>query len=574
MHSLLENRFYPVILFAIYLVLLGIVVYGVDYLSKGEIMEFLKKGVPWSLRINFFVLLAGVAFCSREILEAFKSLGRRDAVLLALIVIGAVLFSSLAAPTIHRIYYDEDIYANVGQNIAIKNLTGFCDYGTFEYDEYFVHWLSYNKEPSGWPFLISLVFQLFGVNELYPFFLNNAILATSVLVVFFISRRLSGSPTGALFSALFFALIPHNLIWHNTAAAEPSAVLFGGLTVLICLVYLSTHKTRHLFLLAAVIPLSCQMRPESLLIIFWAIAAVLLLSPGTFRDRRVWTAGLLMLLFLVPHLLHLHAVSGESWGAQGAKFSLGYFAANLRVNGLYFLNNLEFPLLWSLFALAGLLFSSQSPRLRLLILLWFLLFWGIFLFFYAGSYKYGADDRFSLLTFMPLAILAGMGLQRLIGWITDWATRRLSAGPAAIRPVSWVAMLLLLLSFMGFLPMIRQEGQEAWDARHDHRFARLMLEDIPRRSIILTHTPTMFLLWQQNAIQTYAGVNNPDLISRLMTEYQGEVYFHHGYWCNTRNEANVRLCRNIMERYDLEEVAVHTEQHRRYVLYKMRLKEG
>ncbi len=45
--------------------------------------------------------------------------------------------------------------------------------------------------------------------------------------------------------------------------------------------------------------------------------------------------------------------------------------------------------------------------------LWFVLFWGIFLFFYAGSYRYGADVRFALLSFMPLAVLAGIGGEAL-----------------------------------------------------------------------------------------------------------------------------------------------------------------
>ena len=42
-------------------------------------------------------------------------------------------------------------------------------------------------------------------------------------------------------------------------------------------------------------------------------------------------------------------------------------------------------------------------------LLYFGALWGIFLFFYAGSYNYGADDRFSLMTFPPMAVMAGIG---------------------------------------------------------------------------------------------------------------------------------------------------------------------
>ena len=45
---------------------------------------------------------------------------------------------------------------------------------------------------------------------------------------------------------------------------------------------------------------------------------------------------------------------------------------------------------------------------------YFLLFFGIALLFYAGSYDYGADIRYSLATYPPLAILGGLGLARLV----------------------------------------------------------------------------------------------------------------------------------------------------------------
>ena len=83
----------------------------------------------------------------------------------------------------------------------------------------------------------------------------------------------------------------------------------------------------------------------------------------------------------------------------------------------------------------------------------------------------------------------------------------------------------------------------------------------------------MFLLWGQNAIQTYAGVNNPDLIRDLMEKYQGHVYFHFNYWCNTMDERNQNLCKAIIDRYSLEEIATAREQNYEYGLYRMTFKE-
>jgi 4-amino-4-deoxy-L-arabinose transferase-like glycosyltransferase len=534
MKRIYDHRFYPLLLVFGYLCLLGIDIYVMDYLSKGEIENILKKWIPWGLRVNFFLLLVAAVICFRDIFNWTRQFLNKKALLLALLFMAAFLTASFVAQRTHRIYYDEDIYANVGQNIALTNQTGYCNYGTFEYGEYFPHWISYNKEPSGWPFLISLAFQLLGTNEFYAFLLNNLFFAAGALTAFFITWHLTGSCFTAYLSGLALSLIPHNIIWSNTAAAEPSAALFAGLTFLSLVVFIKTRQDRHLFFAALMIPFACQMRPESLLVIPLTFLILMTISPGTLADRKFWTLGLLTTLFLLPHIIHFYAVSGHSWGAPGSKFSLEFLGNNLKTNGLYYLNDRHFPVLLTVLAALGLFCARIRVRWRLLLLAWFLPFWGIFLLFYAGSYRYGADVRFALVSFMPLAILAGMGG----GWIRD----KLAAGYRGTdsgylrdrfgrkRLASALVVLVVAFGVLKFIPLVSRVGQEAWGSRYDHKHAKIFMEKIPRRSIVLTQNPTMLLLWNRNTVQTYAGINNPGLMKHLMEKYQGHVYFHDNYW--------------------------------------------
>jgi hypothetical protein len=492
----------------------------------------------------------------------------------------------------------------MGQVIALIGQTGMCQFGTFDYGQFNATWLSYYKEPSGWPFLMSLVFQLFGTDELYAFVLNNAIFAGGVLVVFFIVWNLSGRFFPAFSAALVFALIPHNLIWSNTVAAEPSAAFFAGLAVLCLVIYLKTNKARHLFMPAVVLPLACQMRPESGLILLWAVIALIVCfrdenkviegkgqregeeggeqKGGMVKERgrirgvlfrkEIWTAGIITLIFLMPHLFHLYVTGGESWGAQGVKFSMEFFWNNLSFNGPYYLNNATFPAFFTVLALVGLVFARFDLRWRLIILLWFVLFWGIFLFFYAGSYNYGADVRFALVTYMPLAVLAGMGAERILSWMKGLAEKGSGLGaPVRVngKTVGILIILVLIFVCLPFLPLVRTVGQEAWGARHDHQYAREFIKKVPARSIVLTHNPTMFFVWGQSAIQAYAGIENPDIIQNLMDKYQGHVYFHYNFWCNVRSDANRGICEGIRAKYNLEEIDRATEQTYEYALYKM-----
>ena len=49
---ILGVRYYPLVLYAGYAFLLGIVVYIIDYFPRATIEEILKRWIPWNLKVN------------------------------------------------------------------------------------------------------------------------------------------------------------------------------------------------------------------------------------------------------------------------------------------------------------------------------------------------------------------------------------------------------------------------------------------------------------------------------------------------------------------------------------------
>jgi hypothetical protein len=92
---------------------------------------------------------------------------------------------------------------------------------------------------------------------------------------------------------------------------------------------------------------------------------------------------------------------------------MGYVMENLQVNGKFYLGDGRFPILFSLLAMAGLVGRPKQEE-RLYFAMYFLMFFGIFLMFYAGSYDYGADVRYSLMTYPALAVLGGLGASTIV----------------------------------------------------------------------------------------------------------------------------------------------------------------
>jgi len=564
----------------LYLVVSAVGVAWGLYYDNWQLKEQLKWVAPLILEINFFLILIGIILSFRLFKDVFRRVARRTWIFLLLIALGGTLIAMFVAPRVHRIFYDEDIYLNVGQNMANLKVAGMCNEGGDHYGEYFCNQLEYNKDPNGWPYLLSLIFRIAGVSHVGAFIMNNIIWGLSILVVFFSGFLLFKDQVTGLFGALLFSLIPEGLRWSNTTAVEPSAALFAGLALLSVIFFARNPGKKTLFLAAALLSFAFQFRSESILILLPAGLTVVFLAPRELAKERSYLFLLFLLALGLPHLIQIYAVRGEGWGAPGGvKFALTYLKQNFPVNAIFYLKNHRFPLLFTLVFFLGLWmpnlvikekagsiktrFESFLWREKGIVLVWFLVFWGIFLFFYAGSYNFGADVRFSLMSYIPFGILAGFGVGGLNRWLKEkfkqqWITPALTA--------------LLLLCSISFFPYIRAETQEAWGARADHQYAEIMAQSLPPNSLVLTHNPNMFLLLGKDAAQASIAAGDSGRMNYFFNRYKGGVYFHYNFWCNVNDPLQQSFCKNILKRFRAEKTLSFEEQDYKYVLYRLKRK--
>src|SRR5262245_3721942 len=427
------------------------------HLEVVQLREQLKILSILCLEINFFLVILAIVANVSLVRGLFAPISRQAWWYLLAILLTGIVLVVCVPPRVHRLYYDEDIYANIGQNMAALGKAQACNQGLYEYGEFRCHQGDYYKEPNGFPFWLALGFRLFGMHENVAFVMNNVSYGLTVLSAFGLAFLLFGSTSGALYAALIYSVMPLNIRWANTVAAEPTAALWAGVALCAVLIRVRSSSHRAWLLAAVTMPLAAQFRPESLLIWIVAFLTILCFQPKVVLQQQGEWSLFLALLLLVPMVLHLCAVRGEPWGADGPKFSLTYVLSNLAVNGPFYWMNQGFPLLFTVLGLVGVGWREQV-REKTILLIWFLLFWGAFLPFYAGSYGYGVDVRFSLVSYLPLAILAGRGADKLGVWIT--ASKGL--------PGHYAVLLAIALVFGSFLPLIRSTGEEAWAARADH----------------------------------------------------------------------------------------------------------
>ncbi|MCM2322640.1 MAG: glycosyltransferase family 39 protein [Oligoflexia bacterium] len=494
--------------------------------------------------------------------RAFTGISPRQRAWLAAAVLLPALLAGTHAPRTNRIYYDEHIYQGIAQYISFKGEALLCSECDLRYDHYKPVSAEYNKQPQGYPYYLSLFYSALGAREWVAHLANVVALALGGLAVYGITFLLFQSAEAALLSALLYGFTPINLVWSNTAASEPSSAAFAALAFLATLLFAGAPGFRTGLLSLGTVALAFQFRPESLLLGL-PLGALLWFGPRPVKPRwllALWSAALVLLL--VPHLAHLYLFSGHDWGAASAdaRFSLKAFSANLPVNGPFYLDNRNHPLLFTLLAVSG-LFSLARWRAVLPVALWWLCLWGIFLFFYAGSYQYGADIRYALLSFAPLAILGGWGGYRLLAILGS----RLGPATAVLALGATLAV-----SWHRFGPLVRATGEEAFDARNDVEAAREFAQLLPKDAIVLGHNPSMWNLWGKSALQASIVAAVPvHQARRLESLYPDGLYFHWNFWCNVPDPVQAALCADLLSQFRTETVKEKYSHGKRYALIRL-----
>lgn len=525
-------------------------------LPVGQLREYLRVTQFWSLEICLLLVVILVGGVLRQLT---RELTRRQAWHMAVLAAMALLLTLFVAPRTNRIYYDEQIYQSIGQNLSDLRLAQLCNDGTVEYGR-LQCWLGeYNKQPYAYPHLLSVFYRIFGVSETVAFAVNAGVMAATVGAIYLLVLTLFADTTAAMFAGLILLLTPQQILWSATAAVEPSASLACVVALLMAAAFSRSGSTMALAATAVATAYAVQFRPESFLIV--PVIALLLGSTahaGEIRHRRLWAVLLLMATLLVVHAGHSAAVRDESWGTTSARLSFGYVPHNIQVNGPFYLRDERFPFVFTLLAAAGLIRSTQV-RERLCMALYFLLFFGMYLTFYAGSYNFGADVRYSVLTYPPIAVLAGLGAAAI--------ARSLATVPAVRRPVEAVAA-GLVLQFLWYAPQVRATTEEAWTARADVRFARQLAADLKGNAYVLTHNPGMFHIWGVNAGQMSLLINNQRYLDFLGTRYSGGVYLHWNFWCNVLDPVQKGFCEAAVQARPSELVREYRERDQRYAFYR------
>ena len=190
-----------------------------------------------------------------------------------------------------------------------------CNDGTVEDGRLRCARWEYNKQPYAYPHVLSLVYRVFGVGPTSAFVVNAIAMGLTVCGLYLLVVLLFADRVAAFFAALLLALIPEQILWSATAAAEPSASLACVAALLSAACFVRTRSTAALVGVAVATAYAVQFRPETFLIVPVVGCLLWQRAREEFTRPRLWWAGVLFLALVAVNFGHM-APCGTKGGAR------------------------------------------------------------------------------------------------------------------------------------------------------------------------------------------------------------------------------------------------------------------
>jgi hypothetical protein len=532
-----------------------------DVLEQRNVAE---TATAWGLNACVSLGLAGLAGL---VTPLFQQLGNRR--IFQIFAVGVAVWAIAGlAPRTHRIFFDEQIYMQVGQTFAHTGRLSAAGYARAEHGLFELYQGEMNKQPQGWPYVYGQASRFFGVSPRLGQEINRvATGATAALLCLALMLSPWRLPAAAPVAAgLAWGLTPLVPWWGRTAAVEPMSAATIVAAFCAAILYARLRSSSPICgrpaagaLLAATTAFAGYFRPESLLV-FPLVAAVLWAEEDDFvRDTVAWGTLAFAFALIAPNLAQLWSVRSEDWGAtDGQRFNFSEMGKNLYSNFTYFFFGRYFPLAATGLALVGLGWLLAYARSAAVVLaVWFLPAWGTFVLFYAGGYHYGASNRYALISAAPVAIAIGIGAGALISW--------------GCRRPAWLGLAgsLVAISWTRASTFLPYQGREALEAQQESQFVESQAKSLPSGSLIISQVPSMWLIEGRNSALWFAvenlALNN---LNELANQYPGGIYLHYGYWEHADEERGNHAAQVIVQ-FQGREIARLPTHAMNFAIYRL-----
>lgn len=388
------------------------------------------------------LILVSIFLSRKQLKQELSLLSARSLLVVFVIMLFSAIIRFFVLSHHPQVFFDEVTFIETADNFHTKALNLQNCYGPGR-NEFLIC-------TTGWPFLISLVFKLTGVNIRAAFFLSALLSTLTVFLVFWAGTLVFKREEAGLWSALIFSLYPVILRLSTSSAMGTSSMFFIFLTLISFIIYFRQRSNPLLYLSFSLLGYAINIRQEALLTILPLLLIFFFMNvpmrKKLFRNGHFHLCMLILILASVlPALVTFMGVStGFYYFYEPPEMMSQHISHNLQNNLVYWIANRIQPLSVTIISILGLLvLYGKDRRLAIFMAFWFL---SLQVFYSVNpSCDFSAiitldSWRNSIHMLVPLILLSGAGMVAMTDFIMEKQ-----------KKLYYPVMILLLISVI-FIP--------------------------------------------------------------------------------------------------------------------------
>jgi hypothetical protein len=516
----------------------------------------LKNHIYAAVLLNFCLLFLLIFINHKPILKFLQQIDKKTWIMLGILFLGALLLRVFLPPHHHMMYIDEAWYMEAGKNMLESSTIG-----------------GYQKS-IGWPFILRIVFGIFGLTNWVALYTSTILGALSVFPMFLVSFAITKKKELSLAAALLFSLFPLSILWSGSAETNVPSMFFLLFAVFFCLLYYEQKDRKLLWLASAGVAFASQFRPEFYFLFVIFLIGYFLNLKGEKKAKEILldlsVFGIITLLAL-PNLINMAAfyatlnwIGSDSFGtATGSNWSLLNLMHNtLAYGGELFVSAYQ-PVILLPFLLIGLAYMFLKHRKESVILLTsFLLLW---LFYFTSWFQtLGSRERSYISFYWIISIFVVYGVYWLSKLLAGWSKSRISE--------RIVFLIIIILLAMGFIPLFfnNQIKSGSDGMLLETQIPELAEKELPQDCVIISNWPTVLVSTTHlKVIEVWDFLCDPSIREKTL-ENSSCVLFFEDLFCLSHVDPKFHArCAEMKQDFGMEPYRSYSEKQYTYTFYKL-----
>ena len=427
--------------------------------------------------LNFVLLLFFVCFNFRKFKSFFREIKKRTWWLLLLVILLALFLRIFISPHGTLMFEDEGWYMDTAEKVLEADFNYFSD-GIYK--------------STGWPFIISLSFFLFGKDNLVAHYASSVLGILTVFNIFCLSLLLFKKEKIALWSAFLFSLIPVHIVWSGSAETAVPSIFFVTLALFFSVLYFKQRTNPLLWLSLFAIIFAAQVRMENYLLLPLFLLGLFIFGANPFKKDsfksvfiKIISIGFILIMSLPNLINNLNHYLFNNWnvidtGQYAPNWGISNFIYNWVQQGSHLFDGEYHPLIFSVFLILGIVYAIKKDKKALIFLgSWFL----IFFFIYFVSWPGLSPKSRLFINFYPItAIFAGSGIYFVNNLVKHKRFKKI---------LTLILIVVILLSFLPYIGKAIGKTNFLRQARMEAEIAHLAAKHLSDDCLIVSNLPVM-----------------------------------------------------------------------------------